>query len=467
MSKFKEKAFWIAFGDFGGRGLAFLTSIYLARTLGTEFFGLITVAIAILGYATWSTDLGLLNIGIREIAKEPEFRNFRAKEIFNLKIALGTSVLLISTIILSVIPIGLLQKQVILGFLYSLIPYSLLLEWYYSGKQKFGKLALSRIVNGAVYLGLVYWLVSGENEVTLVPILYTIGVTSAVVILGTFSITDKPFKVPSRGFSTYLSLLKNSSVLGLGDFFARIVQLLPPILIGIFLGLQEAGIYGAAFRIIIIAMLLDRIFVNLLLPNLASLWKTHQKNAIRRINMVLRLIIVGGTLISLLTAINAEQIILFLYGTDFVGSIEILQILSVFIFLTFLNSLFSFGLIATNSDRKYFLATSIGGSVSALIIVLFTSLGNSHLVAISVVISELILTCSSYFWFRKISPIHLFRTLIIILPSGVLLFLVFNEFDVHYLLASAASLIILPVLSWYTKVIRIGEINWLKEKLLK
>ena len=156
MSKFKEKAFLIAIGDFGGRGLAFITSIYLARTLGTEFYGSITVAVSILGYATWSSDLGIINIGVREIAKDPEHRKFRAKELFNLKVVLSSIVLIISTIVISYIPIAELQKHVILGYLYSLIPYALLLEWYYSGKQEFGKLSLSRIVNGAVYLGLVY-----------------------------------------------------------------------------------------------------------------------------------------------------------------------------------------------------------------------------------------------------------------------------------------------------------------------
>lgn len=467
MSKIKEKAFWIAIGDFGGRGLAFLTSIYLARTLGAEYFGLITVAISILGYATWGADLGILNIGVREIAKEPEYRRFRAKELFNLKIILAAIVLTISTLILWFIPIGALQKQVILGYLYSLIPYALLLEWYYSGKQKFGKLALSRITNGAVYLSLVYWLVSSESDITMVPILYTIGITSAVAVLGTFSITDKPFTLASRGIKTYLSLLKNSSIVGFGDFFARIVHLLPPILIGIFLSLQDAGLYGAAFRIIIIAMMLDRIFVNLLLPNLASLWSSNKENAIQRINMVLRLVIVGGTIISLLTAINAKQIILLLYGVDFIGSVEILQILSGFILLTFLNSLFSFGLIATNNDKKFFLATSFGGTISALLIVLFARFGDSHMVAISVLLSEFVLAAASYFWFRRVAPFKIFRILMIIGMSGLLLFMLFSFYEVHYLIASIICLVTIPAISWYARVIRIGELNWLKEKLIK
>jgi len=467
MSKFKEKAFWIAIGDFGGRGLAFLTSIYLARTLGAEFYGLITVAVSILGYSTWGADLGLLNIGVREIAKDPSNRQFRAKEIFNLKIALAAFVLIITTTILSLIPIGELQKQVILSYLYSLIPYALLLDWYYSGKQEFGKLALSRIVNGAVYLGLVYWFVLSKDDISIVPLLYTFGITSAVLVLGIFSIIKNPFNLNSRGLKTYVSLFKNSSIVGFGEFFARVVQLLPPILIGIFLSLKDAGIYGAAFRVIIIAMMLDRIFVNLLLPNLASLWSSSKENAIERINMVVRLIIVGGTTLSLITAINAEHIILLLYGTDFIESVPILQILSVFILLTFLNSLFSFGLIATNSDRKYFFATSFGGTIAALVIVLFSIFGDSNLVAYSVLLSELILALSSYYWFMKVARIQVFRSLLIISISGLALFILFDLLEIHYLVSSLLCITIIPLLSWYTRVIQIGELNWLKDKLIK
>ncbi len=467
MSKFKEKAFWIALGDFGGRGFSFLASIYLARVLGTEFFGIIAVAVSILGYATWGADIGLLNIGVRETAKDPSDRSFRAKEIFNLKVFLGAIVLICSTLIVSYIPIGAIQRQVILGYLYSLVPYALLMEWFYSGQQEFGKIALSRILNGAIYLGLIYLLVDSSGDVTMVPILYTIGVTTAVVTLGTFSLIDKPFSLPSRGYSIYVELFKKSSAVGFGGFFANIVQLLPPILIGIFLSLSEAGVYGAAFRIIIIAMMLDRIFVNLLLPNLSSLWASNKSIAIQRVNMVLRLIVVGGCVLAFLTAVNAPQIILLLYGTEFVDSILILQILSGFILLTFLNSLFSFGLIATNNDKRYFLATCIGGTISAVIIVLFSVFGTSAYVATSVLIAECILTLSSYWWFRKVIPTDILKPLLIIVPASVLLFFFVNTFDVHYLIASLIGIILIPLLSWYSRIIKIGELNWAREKILK
>ena len=218
MARLKEKAFWIAVGDVAGRGLSFLTSIYLARTLGSEFYGLITVAISILGYATWVSDMALISIGTRETAKEPSKRIFRVLEIFRMKLVLGIVVLIISTIVVSTVNAGEIEKQVILGYLYSIIPYIALMEWFYSGKQEFGKIALSKVLNGLAYFLLVYFMVESVEDVTLVPVLYTAGIAVAALTLGTFAIKDKPFSLPSRGVQVYSDLLKTSSILGLGKF---------------------------------------------------------------------------------------------------------------------------------------------------------------------------------------------------------------------------------------------------------
>lgn len=467
MTGIKQKAFWIAVGDFGGRGFAFLTSIYLARSLGAEYYGLITVAVAILGYASWFADLGLITIGVREIAKEPQKRQFRAREIFNLKVALGAAVMLLSTMLVYLIPMEFYQQQVILGYLYSLIPYTLLMEWYFNGTQEFGKVALSRIINNALYFTLVFFFIQNSADVTLVPILYTVGVMAAVVVLGTFSVMSHPFVQPSRSFQTYKELLKRSSIIGMGDFFSRVVQLLPPIIIGIFLSLKDAGTYGAAFRIIIIAMMLDRIFVNLLIPNLSSLWQSNKENAIQRMDMVFRLVIVGGCLITILTAINAELIIKILFGSGYSESVSILQILSLFILLTFLNSLFSFGLLATGNDNRYFMATAIGGSISAIIIVLFASFGTANWVALAVVFAELLLSFSSYIWFKKIIPISIFRSIFIMLSATGILFFISYYFHIHFSISTILAIIILPLTSWYTGIIRSGELHWAKDKLMR
>ncbi|WP_020402890.1 oligosaccharide flippase family protein [Gracilimonas tropica] len=466
-AKLKEKAFWIAVGDIAGRGLSFVTSIYLARTLGSEFYGLITVAISILGYATWISDLGLNNIGTRETAKEPSKRIFRVLEIFRTKLFLGTLVLIGSTLVVSMIDMGEIEKQVVLGYLYSIIPYMALLDWFYSGKQQFGKIALSKVLNGLFYFLLVFFLVDNMEDVTLVPVLYTVGVSVAALTLGTFAIQEKPFALPSRGLQIYPDLLKSSSILGMGQFFAQIVHLLPPILIGAVLSLKDAGLYGAAFRIVIVAMMIDRVFVNLLLPNLASIWSIDRNTAMQKIAIVFRFTAAGGAFIALLTAVGAEEIIGLLYGNEYQNSVPLLQLLSVMIAVTFINSLFSFGLIATNKDREYFLATCFGGTISAIVIFSFAALGNVLMAAAAVSVSEVIITSFTFFWFRKAVPLNFLRPILISYSTALALFflcawLPFNGF-LNMILAGS----IFTAIIWWTNIIDKEHYAWAKQKLVE
>lgn len=467
MAKLKEKAFWIAFGDIAGRGLSFLTSIYLARTLGSEFYGLITVAISILGYATWVSDLGLSNIGTRETAKEPSKRIYRVLEIFRTKLGLGIVVLIISTIVVSMINAGEIEKQVILGYLYSIIPYMALLEWFYSGKQEFGKIAASKVLNGLAYFLLVIFMVETVEDVTLVPVLYTAGISVAALTLATFALKDKPFSLPSRGIQIYPDLLKTSSIIGLGQFFAQIVHLLPPILIGALLTLHDAGLYGVAFRIVIIAMMIDRVFVNLLLPNLSSIWSLDRTTAIKKIDTVFRVITAGGALIGLVTAVAAEQIIQLLYGSQYGESVVILQVLSVMIAVTFINSLFSFGLIATNKDRQYFLATCFGGTISALIIFSFSALGNVLMVAIAVAASEMIITAFTFFWFRKVAPLNYIKPILISYSAAIVLFGLFTVSPLAPIINAMLASIVFVIVILRSGIIKQDQFKWVRKKLFK
>ena len=462
MNKLKQKAFWIALGDFSGRGFSFITSIYLARTLGSEFYGLIIIAISILGYCTWFADLGLVNVAVREVAKQPEKRLFRAREIFNMKVFLGITVLIASLLIVSNLEIEHQKRSVLLGYLYSLIPYAILMEWYYNGRQQFGKAAASKALNGFVYLILVFLLVHKPEDVTLVPYIYIAGISSAALLLGFFSLFEKPFPLPSRGINIYTDLLKTSSILGVGWFFTQLVQLLPPILIGVFLTLSDAGIYGAAYRILLIIMLLDRVFVNILLPNLSAVWVNNKSLAKQQINLVLKLIIVGGSLVTALVILNSEEIISLLFGPKFVQSGIILKYLSPFIFFTFLNSLFSFGLIAIGKDNDYLLSNVIGGSISAILILIFTSIGTPVSVAIAVSLSELVILLCSYYWFRKNLDLHFVAPLFRVTIPSILFLFVVTYLHLHFVLASLGFIVFLAIISWVTNTIRMEEIQWIK-----
>lgn len=466
MAQLKQNALWIMTGDLLGRGMSFIASIYLARTLGAEYYGLIIFAISILGYANWFSDMGLFQIGSREKAKPPEKSIYRIIEIFNLRLILGASVVLASASILYIVDIDVAQKQVLLGFMCSLIPYMFLMEWFYAGKQDFGKITLSKTIQGSVYLILIVVLVQSDNDIQLVPVFYTTGVLLASITLGYFAFRDKPFSLPSRGKQIYPDLFKSSSVIGLGQLSAQVIQLLPPVLLGIFMSFELAGIYGVAFKVVILAMMIDRVFVQLLIPNLSSYWVRSKSDSKMKISMIFRFVLCVGSVLALFTSLSSEQIIRWMFGDQYLDSIQLLKILSIFIGLTFINSLFSFGLIATNHDNAFFKATLKGGSLSAILLIIATYFGNLLTVTMTVVLCEMIILGYVYLQFKKVFPLNYAKPFLSVILLSIVIYIIVQSFPLPAVINGAIASIILIFAMIRLNLLTQTDLKWLKARFL-
>ena len=466
MANLRNKIFRIAFGDVIGRGLGVITSIYLARVLGAESYGIIVVAMSVLGYSIWGADLGLLNIGAREMAKIPEKRVFRAREIFIVKLILGTIVVTVLSLVVPLLSLDDLTKTIILGYSYSLIPYALLLEWYYNGRQHFGKVALSKIINNGFYLFAVFLFVHANSDLQIIPALYTIGVSLAALVLAGFAFYRSPFELPSRGIPVFKDLIQSAFTVGLGWFFTQMIVLLPPIAIGFLISEETAGLYGAAIRVVFIALLIDRIFVNLLIPNLSSVWEQNRDLAKEHIRIVYRIMLYIGGLLTLVIALMAPEFIRFLYTSSYEASIPILIILSLLVFATFQNSIFTLGLVALGRDTDYFNSTSLGGTIAAILIFLATISNNILYVAAIVVVSEFIITGISFIKFNRIIKMEAIRPFMIILVTGVGLFLIHRHLNYSVYLETLVSILLFTGISFLTGAIGITHFKWIREKLI-
>ncbi|MEQ9310413.1 MAG: oligosaccharide flippase family protein [Balneolaceae bacterium] len=467
MAKLTDKIARIALGDIVGRGLSFFTTIYLARTLGTESFGLIIISLSFLGYANWFADLGLTHIAGREIAKEPLKRVFRAREIFYLKIFMNFSVLGIFSFLLPFFNIPEVQKDLILSFAFALIPFTFILEWYYNGRQHFGKIAFSKILNSAVYLILVMILIKSQEDLQKVPFLFITGTACSALFFMFFSIKDKAFELPTRGWEIYSDLLKSAFRVGSGTFFTQLLQLLPPILIGFFLSAKYAGIYGASIRIIFIAMMIDRIFVHLLLPNLASQWIENRTAAKINIISVSRILLLTAGSVSLFVAVASPLVIEIVYGTEYQESSFVLTVLCIFLFFTFLNSLFAFGLIAIGKDQQFFKSTLVSGIISTLLIVGASVTQTFDYVVYAVSFSEIVFMGFALYWFNKHIKLNIVAPILITLILGITLYLLTFQIQFPIILEAILVVLIFIPLLLISRVANLNHFIWLKGKLSK
>jgi len=459
-----NRTFWLASGDIASKGLNFIAAIYVARVLGDELFGVIIFGISVLGYASWTSEMGLAHIGVREMAKDKESRRFRPREILGLKFILAILVVIAFAAVIWFIPMEAFKKKILLTYLLTVLPSSLMLEWLFNGYQEFSKPAISKTLNAAGYLVLLILFVNTPSHAVRVPLIFIAGTVIGMITLWMFTMNRKPFKQPIRGITTFKNLLMHGAKVGVGGFFAQTVQLLPPVLIGIFLTFSETGAYGAAFKIVLGALIIDKMFVNLYLPSLAKSWSRNPDEAKRKVLKAFNIMMYSGFALTLTIAGMSAIIIYAIYGEEFALAHPILRYLSFFVGATFLNSLFAFGLIAMGKDQDYLKATVRGGIFASVCILAGALTQNIFIVATSVTISEIGIMLFAYFSFKKHMDISLLKNMIVsfTIALACFAFILFSGFN--YWLTTLIALTVFTCIMMLEQQLSNANLNWLKNK---
>lgn len=465
MATITQKIAHIFTGDIISRGIAFFSSVYLARVLGTEGFGLISIAMAYLGYLVFFADFGLFNIASREVARNEVKRNYRISELLVLRIFMSLLVLIIGWFALPFIIQDGQLLSLTRGFMLALIPHAFLVEWYFIGRQLYKINALSNIIKNAVYLVLILLFVQSIDHVEQLPLYYVSGLVAAAIILFILFLKENPLQLGIRGFHILWDGIKAALTVGSGSFFAQVIQMFPPIAIGYFLSNSDAGEYSAASRLIIIGMMLDRIFVQLLIPNLSKQWSENEELATLNMDYTMRLMLVLGSMVSIGLFLGAPDFIVWVFGSSYTNSIPIVLVLSFFLFFTFQNSLFSQGLIALGKDLDYLKATSIGGGLALILIAAGASKFGVIAVAAAVVLSEFIIGALSYFWFTKHMKVNYLMPFVLTLLASFVAFKLMEIVHLQYWLEAILGAILVFIMLLFGRVIRKKDITWFRLKL--
>jgi O-antigen/teichoic acid export membrane protein len=467
MKQANTKAFWFFLGDAGVRIFGFITTVLLARILGAEAFGLITISIAILGFSSWFSDLGLNMLGTRTLSQPKIKRPYKISEFFRIRILLGIGVLfLVSTLIWGTHFESRSTGLIIQLFLLSLIPQSISLEWYFNGSHKYKWITLSRLSQALVYLLLIYLFIQ-DSDLLRVPVFFLISSLISVSIL--FSVM--PIKQKLKGYWPRYYRVREMIItalpLGLGSLFSQIVIFMPPLVIGFYFGFYEAGLFGVAFKIILLFIFIDRFLIRFLLPDLSNQWEENRVKTQKNLQKSLHWLLFTGTLFAVILSTGSEFFIDILFGEEFTDAVILLKILTLFLPLIFLNSLFSYGMITSGNDTAYLRSGLTGGVASFFIILLITSVGNMVWVVWSVVLAQAIVSISFYIEFRKLIVLDIFSPVVKIF--GLAMALMFLPFI--GLISYPLSFLLLPVfylvLIFLSGGLSSGDLLWIKMKLFK
>ena len=463
MRNLTTKAFWILFSDGGAKLFGFFTTIYLARTFGAENYGLIVLALSVMGICTWFSDLGIQTLATRAIAaSEPSNRT--PARYFWLKVTLSLLVIFISAgIIWVLLDQNPTLRTLSLLFVISLLPQSLQIQWYYNGVQDFKWITIANWIQGAIYLGGLLLIVTSE-DLYLVPIIYSVSIfAGAITMLLSYRGEQSLFSRPD--ISKWTSDIQNSFYLGAGHFMAQSIILLPPILIGYFFSDSDVGFYSVAFKLVLVVMLADKMISILLLSNLSKLWTERPEDVPEQLSFVARWMIVFGSLGTIGLFFISPTIIPFLFGPDYEAAVYMLKILCFFLPVTFLNSVYSYGLISFGKDRRFMKSTLIGGIGAFVVMLVGGSFSVMYIMLASVVAAEILITLSVYAQFRQTMRLEIgwFTFTAGLLLAFSILTVVFVP--VSSILKMVIALTGFSMLIYVSGLIRSDDLEWLKRRM--
>jgi len=144
---------------------------------------------------------------------------------------------------------------------------------------------------------------------------------------------------------------KKVLVFGFFLLFNNLFFQMDTILLSLWRGDHEVGVYQAVFKLIMLPLIIPDIFINTLMPLLSRLNVENYTQWKKVGNLMNKILLAVVLPVSVVLFVYSDQIIKIIYGSkDYIDAVPILKIFAIVLFVRF--SLEAYALMLTTSDRQ-------------------------------------------------------------------------------------------------------------------
>ncbi|MFA6365060.1 MAG: flippase [Candidatus Paceibacterota bacterium] len=456
-----KNTLWLTIGTVASRVIKALIIIYAARRLGTENYGVFSYALSLSALFSILADIGMSTIIIREISQNAE----KTEKILGTSLVIKVSLVLFSlALVLFIAPLFSTIKgaSALIPLAALLIAFDALRDFAFSITRAKEKMEIEAAINFTTGVGITIfgfgalWL--APNPMSLM-IGYVMG--SALGFFLAFFLLRKYVQHFWHHFDKELAKQMIRDVVP----FAIIILLgaltinTDTIMIGWLRNAKEVGLYSAAQRPVLLIYLISSLLATSVFPIITrSVHKNndHVRSILEKtvsISLLVALpIFVGGAILS-------QQIISFLFGSEFLPitttfSLLLFTILLMFPGVIILNTIFAY-----NKQKIVVTSMILGGVGNVILNYLFIPTLGMVGSALATIISQ---TLAYGFAWKKMKDINNFYTLKHI-KKGVSASIIMGIFS--YIFSAVGIQVIINIVA--SGFIYLGVLIFLKEKLIK
>lgn len=358
---------WTFVSEGLGKGVFFISNIYLARVLGVDSFGLFTLAMTITYYFWLAVDLGTNMYGIREIAKDKKNSEEIINTIMTIRVTSGIIIFFIYISVLMLLDIAEADRWVFSGAGLYLISYAFYTDWVFKGLEKFRFIAYGNIVSSLVYIIAVFRFIHEKEDVALAATVWAGSYLFGSGVLLYILLREQGIQLrPSFKLMVWWKHLRESLFFTFSGGLMMLYQYLPIVFLGVYFDRHAIGIFSAPYRImltvgsvgLLIAMSFYPVLTELYVKDRGKFHKTHR--------VFLLIMTAIGVPVGLMCSLFSEEIVNMLFGKDYFESIKVFIVLGWLVPLFLWRYCYGSVLFATGFHKIHFVAT--GSAVLSMVI---------------------------------------------------------------------------------------------------
>lgn len=446
----------------------FFTTLYTARYLGVEGFGILALALSLTGIFAVFTDFGLSTLTTREVSRNSSLANKYIGNTILMKILLSILTFIMIIVVVYVIGYPQTVKNVIYLVALSVIFLSFtgIFNSIFQAFEKMEYMSLNIVTNAVLMLAGVLLVIYFGLGIIAMASVYLI--SSVVVFVMAFAVYSWKFFLPKihLDLKFWKPTLKEASFFGISSVLVVIYFFIDSVMLSIMVNNIAVGIYNAAYKLILVLMFIPSILVISIFPVMSKHFESSKELLKMEYEKSFKYLFAVAIFIFVYGLVFADKIIYLIYGSGYSTSVGALQALIFVIPIIFITYLFGNILGAVNKQR---ILTIVALANAVLNIVLniilipkFSYIGAS----IATVATE---TLGFILMFSYISryqfKISVIQNILKPILMGFLLLIIiyYMKISINWIISAVLGLILYLILLFLFKIITKEDLDLFKE----